>query len=151
MKARLRLDCKGSGELGMVRGNSTASAAGRRRRISRLSAVALVCAFPVWAQDAGRDLAKDASPAPAPASVVQAFDIAPQPLGTALVRFSEATGIQLFLDSSVARGIQSPGVQGSMSRQEALNRLLAGSGLVYRFTNANTVTVEKPGAAVPGA
>jgi iron complex outermembrane receptor protein len=134
----------------MACGNSTVAAERRRRRIGRFAVVVLAFSSPVWAQDDGKDPVV-APPALAQASVVQAFDIAPQSLGTALVRFSERTGIQLFLDSSVARGIQSPGVQGTMSRQEALNRLLAGSGLVYRFTNANTVAIEKPGATVvPG-
>jgi len=120
------------------------------RGIGRLAAVALVSASPAWAQETVNELPA-APPALAQASVTQTFDIAAQPLGAALVRFSEATGIQLFLDSSVARGLQSPGVRGTMSREQALNQLLAGSGLVYRFTNANTVAVEKPGAAgAPG-
>jgi iron complex outermembrane receptor protein len=115
-----------------------------------LALFALVVAVPAWGQQGG---AADVPPgvAQAPAST-QAFDIPPQALGTALVRFSEATGIQLFMDSTIARGLQSPGVRGTMSRTDALSQLLAGSGLVYRFTNANTVTVEKPGAGLaPGA
>lgn len=80
-----------------------------------------------------------------------AFDIPPQPLSQALVRFSKDTGLQLFYGASIARGINSPGVQGTLSRSAALTRLLAGSGLTYRFNNANTVTIQKPGDAVAGA
>ena len=98
------------------------------RGIGRLAAVALVSASPAWAQETVNELPA-APPALAQASVTQTFDIAAQPLGAALVRFSEATGIQLFLDFSVARGLQSPGVRGTMSREQALNQLLAGSGL----------------------
>ena len=42
-------------------------------------------------------------------TATQAFDIAPQPLPSALIRFSETTGIQLFFDASMARDLQSPG------------------------------------------
>ncbi len=119
-----------------------------------LVAVALVAAGigPAAAQGVPSQIVSP-DPSTAQASATQAFDIPPQPLGTALVRFSEATGIQLFFDATLARGLQSPGVSGSMTRQDALGRLLAGSGLVYRFTNATTVAVERPGAsgASPGA
>ena len=115
-----------------------------------LVAVALVAAGigPAAAQGVPSQIVSP-DPSTAQASATQAFDIPPQPLGTALVRFSEATGIQLFFDATIARGLQSPGVSGSMTRQDALGRLLAGSGLVYRFTNATTVAVERPGTS-PG-
>ena len=58
--------------------------------------MALVSASPAWAQETVNELPA-APPAPARASVTQTFDIATQPLGAALVRFSESTGIQLFL------------------------------------------------------
>ena len=88
-------------------------------------------------------------PAVAQSSAEQTFDIAAQPLGSALIRFSDATGIQLFFDASLTRGLQSPGASGALSPSEALSRLLAGSGLTFRFTNATTITLER--AAVPPA
>jgi len=124
-----------------------------RRGRSLIVAVALVSAgiVPAVAQDVPPQgvlpQVEASDPSMAQASAVQAFDIPAQPLGTALVRFSEATGIQLFFDATIARGLQSPGVSGSMTRQDALGRLLSGSGLVYRFTNATTVAVERPGAS----
>jgi TonB-dependent siderophore receptor len=78
-----------------------------------------------------------------------AFDIPAQPLIPALVAFSDVTGLQLFFDSALARDLASPGVSGSMAPEAALRRLLAGTGMTYRFTNANTVTLEK--AAADGA
>ena len=83
------------------------------------------------------------------AAAEQTFDIAAQPLGSALIRFSDATGIQLFFDASLTRGLQSPGVSGALAPSEALSRLLAGSGLTFRFTNATTITLER--APVPPA
>lgn len=71
------------------------------------------------------------------------FNIAPQPLSAALVQFSNATGLQLFFNMDLARGLRSPGAQGSLSRTEALNRILSGSGLHSSFTNASTVTIRR--------
>ena len=67
-------------------------------------------------------------PAVAQSATEQTFDIAAQPLGLALIRFSDATGIQLF-DASLTRGLQSPGAPSrALAPSEALSRLLAGSG-----------------------
>ncbi len=71
----------------------------------------------------------------------QRFDIPPQSLDTALVAFGEATGLQLFVDATLTRDRRSPGVSGHMDREQALARLLAGSGLAYRFTEGNTLTL----------
>lgn len=93
-----------------------------------------------------------AHPASAQATAQQAsYDIPAQPLSRALVRFSNATGLQLFYDATLVRGRTSPGVSGSMSRQEALSRLLAGTGLSYSFTNNNTVTISDRVAAAHDA
>ncbi|MGS1096517.1 TonB-dependent siderophore receptor (plasmid) [Aquamicrobium terrae] len=78
------------------------------------------------------------------------YSIAAQPLSSALVQFSNATGTQLFFDANLVRGKNSPGVSGSLTRGEALGRLLAGSGLVYRVSG-NTVTVTDPARADVGA
>lgn len=90
------------------------------------------------------------------AAAKTSFNIRPQPLSQALVQFSNSTGVQLFFNADLARGINSQGAQGSLTRIEALGRILAGSGLTYKFTNASTVSIQKPtsGSAagtVPGA
>ncbi len=73
------------------------------------------------------------------------FNIRAQPLSQVLLQFSNATNIQLFFNASLVRGINSSGARGQLSHAEALSRLLAGSGLNYRFTNATTVTIERIG------
>ncbi|CAK7258115.1 outer-membrane receptor for ferric coprogen and ferric-rhodotorulic acid [Shinella sp. WSC3-e] len=75
-----------------------------------------------------------------------AFAIPAQPLSSALVQFANATGIQLFYDANLVRGKSSGGAQGALSRSDALNRILAGTGLVTRI-NGNTVTIVDPVAA----
>lgn len=81
----------------------------------------------------------------------QTYSIPAQSLSTALLQFANQTGLQLFYDSSVISGKRSPGVSGSMSRQAALQRILSGSGLAYRFTNATTVAISDPRDASSGA
>lgn len=84
------------------------------------------------------------SPAAA-AGQSHAFAIPAQSLVTALARFTETSGVQFFFDAAIARNVQSPGVTGSLTAEAALQRLLDGTGLTYRFTNATTVTlVEAP-------
>jgi iron complex outermembrane receptor protein len=78
------------------------------------------------------------------ASARASFNIRPQPLAQALISFSSTTGVQLFFDANLVRGKQSPGAEGAMSSGQALARILSGSGLNYRFTNASTVTITGP-------
>jgi iron complex outermembrane receptor protein len=78
------------------------------------------------------------------------LDIPAQPLSQALVRFSTATGMQVFVNAGLLRGINSPGVNGALTPSDALSRLLAGTGLTYRFTNASTVAIERPDMAASG-
>ncbi len=79
------------------------------------------------------------------------YDIAPQPLSQALVQFSKVTGVQLFFNADLARGLSSKGARGALTRAEALERILTGSGLVYHFTNPATVTISNPAGASGGS
>jgi TonB-dependent siderophore receptor len=71
------------------------------------------------------------------------FDIPPQPLAQALLDFSRATGVELFFDDALVAGLNSPGLSGNFTDEEALRQLLSGSGLTHRFTNPNTVILER--------
>ncbi|GEC17475.1 TonB-dependent siderophore receptor [Nitrobacter winogradskyi] len=76
---------------------------------------------------------------------VRNLDIPPQGLSSALVAFSRQTRVQIFVDQTLASGKTSPGVSGALAPAAALNRLLAGTGLTYRFTNTTSVSIERPG------
>lgn len=96
------------------------------------------------------------SPAPVFAQAAEktgrvSYDIAPQPLSQALVQFSRVTGVQLFFNADLARGISSKGASGPLTRAEALERILGGSGLIYRFTNPTTVTISNSARAAAGS
>ena len=84
-----------------------------------------------------------ASSAIAGAGQKQNFNIPAQSLSSALLQFSESTGIKTFFSADVARDIKTPGLSGNYTPQQALQRLLDGSGLNYRMTGTNTVTLEK--------
>ncbi len=75
------------------------------------------------------------------AAELQGFDIAPQPLAEALLLFGEQSGMQVSTHGDLVRGLSSPGVTGTMTREQALTRLLAGTGLTFRQAGADTVTL----------
>jgi len=97
--------------------------------------------------------AQSAPPAPAarPTLVAQTrpFNIPAQPLDSALAAYAAATGVQVLYDSRITSGLQSPGVSGPLAPEEALRRLVAGSGLLVRFTGARAATLEKVQASTP--
>lgn len=59
----------------------------------------------------------------------RSFNIPAQPLSSALLEFSRQSNIAVGVDPALVNGRQAPGVQGTLTPSEALNRLLAGSGL----------------------
>jgi len=73
--------------------------------------------------------------------VQRAFDIPPGPLGSALNRFADRAGLALTFDPGLLSGLRTDGLAGEYTVRAGLRRLLAGSGLDYRFSDANTVTV----------
>lgn len=81
--------------------------------------------------------------AQAPPDEPKTFKIASQALDGALIEFSAVTGIQVLVEGELTAGVASPGVSGSLPPEQALQRLLGNSDLTYRFTNANTVTLEQ--------
>lgn len=74
------------------------------------------------------------------------FNIAPQALTEALIKYSEQSGIQVSSPSRVVAGKASSGVVGEFSAAEALTRLLGGTGLAYDFIDSTTVAVRAPSA-----
>ena len=86
-------------------------------------------------------------PLEAQASRTATFDIPSQPLAQALTAFGRQSGMQIAVDTAAVAGKTSGSVNGTMTAEQALRQLLAGSGLTYQFTSANAVTVA---GAAPG-
>jgi len=75
------------------------------------------------------------------------YQIRSQTLDKALVDFSLKSGLQIIADGKLTSGITSPGVSGRYSQEQALQKLLAGTGVTVQTNRNGTVTLEK--AAVP--
>ncbi len=71
------------------------------------------------------------------------FNIPAQNLGQALEFFGAQSGLQVASSAANTGNLLSVAVSGNLSAQEALNQLLAGTGLEYRFVNTNTVIIEQ--------
>lgn len=71
------------------------------------------------------------------------FDIPPQDLTSALSSFGESSSLQLLYDAALARGLNTEGVSGSYTPEQALRILLAGTGLTARFAGSDAVTLER--------
>jgi len=88
----------------------------------------------------------------APAQRARTFDIPSQSLTDGLTLFGRQSGLQISVHADLVRGLTTPGVSGLMTPEQALARLLAGTGLVFSISGGSTVTLQKPGAGVaPGA
>ena len=71
------------------------------------------------------------------------FNIRSQNLGSALAGFADRAGLKLLMQSNIVSGKTNPAVQGTMTREQALGRLLSGSGLNYSI-QGTTLTIHDP-------
>ncbi len=79
------------------------------------------------------------------------FDIPAQPLGSGLTAFGRQSGLQISVDAAMIGNAGTQGVSGTMTRDQALTRLLAGTGFTHRFAAGNTVMLERLPAAADAA
>ena len=70
------------------------------------------------------------------------FNQPAKPLPQALNDFSRLTGLSVVYTDEAPFGLQAPAIKGHMSADQALQRLLAQSGLTVRRTDANTFALE---------
>ena len=120
----------------------------RRRGTSRLfvlgaafmaSAVGGKLATPAYAQESAR--AGRAVSAPAPAQKLR-FDIPAGTIAAVTDQFSAQTGIRIVFAIDLIRDLPAPGVSGVMTPGEALDQLLAGTGVGFVFTGSAVVTLD---------
>lgn len=71
------------------------------------------------------------------------FNVPAGPLNRALTAFGRQAGLQVTYLTSIGTGKTSPGISGSATPEQALARILQGTGLSYRFTNATTVAISQ--------
>jgi iron complex outermembrane receptor protein len=101
-----------------------------RRYLFSFAAVALVAfASPTRAEDA------------------RFLDIPAQPLSSALIELSRQTDVVVVADPAVVNGHQAPALQGTYTPAQALDHLLAGSGLTAARRSDGSFTLSRPGAS----
>lgn len=108
-----------------------------------LSALTIHCAF---AQDSG-----SADSAAGSAADVIHFNLPAQPLPAALQSFVSVTELSVLVQNSLIEQRTSSPVQGDYSSREALQRMLAGTGLTVRFPSENAVAIVPLRGADPRA
>ena len=72
------------------------------------------------------------------------FQIPAQPLASALIVFSQQSGWQVSAESALLNSLGSAPVDGSMSPEKALARLLRNSGLQWESTSADSASILPP-------
>ncbi|WP_024690111.1 TonB-dependent siderophore receptor [Pseudomonas tremae] len=84
-------------------------------------------------------------------TAARSFSIPAGDLGQVLNSFSEQAGLALAFDPALTRGKRSTGLQGTYSTDEAIARLLGGSGLRARALSANRYRIEAAPEAIEGS
>lgn len=93
----------------------------------------------------GGTIAVSAMDAPAYAQeVTRTYNIQPQDLNSALREFAIQTGRDVLYPPEIVAGKRSPGVQGALKERQALEALLAGTGLRFTQTASNGYAVRDP-------
>ena len=78
------------------------------------------------------------------------FAIPPQPLFDALALFGRQSGLQVSVDAELVRDLESPGATGSFSPEQALRRLLTGTGISYRIAEGDTFFFQQAARQLEG-
>ncbi|WP_275525186.1 TonB-dependent siderophore receptor [Burkholderia cenocepacia] len=86
-----------------------------------------------------------------PLHAQSAVDLPAQPLSSALVRLASAMGVNILAPDKLVAGRQAPAVSGQMSLRDALDRLLAGTGLKAVARGDKTYVIEASSSALQAA
>ena len=83
-----------------------------------------------------------AGPAPTAAGEARvSFNIPVQSLESAVTAFGMQSGYQVAVDQATLNGLTGNKVRGNFTPAEALNRLLSGTGVSYRLSDENSITL----------
>jgi len=77
------------------------------------------------------------------AAHAQDFNIPGDSLSSALNEFTTQSGITLIASSAELRGLKTPGVKGNLSPEDALTKLLRGTGFIYSRDGAGVLVIVK--------
>ena len=80
---------------------------------------------------------------------VRRFEIPAGPLDAVLTEFERISGLKIVLSQEGIRNVASPGVSGVYTPEQALSKLLAGTGLTYRFNSKKAVSLDLKTSLLP--
>ncbi len=95
-------------------------------------------------------MAQSAPPSATTDSQQRSFDIVAQPLDTALTRLADQAGVRILFASNEVAALQGPRLAGRFSVEQALTRLLAGSGLDWHWREPGIAVVSRAAAGANG-
>lgn len=71
------------------------------------------------------------------------YNITSQDLGTALTQLARQSNREIYFSADLTRGLRSPRLQGRLTLEQALDRLLRGTGLRYRLNSAGAIVISR--------
>ena len=96
----------------------------------------------VWAAAFGLH-AQPLPPATQQGALPAEINLVSEPLGAALARLMSATGLAIVVDSDLTDGLRSATVEGIFAPEQALHRMLAGTGLEARAIGPGLFTLAR--------
>ena len=99
----------------------------------------------IWTPSETMPVLRWQTPAAVPAQAtapVYTFGIPAGPLTAAIAEFERVTSVRVTFDATTVRDLTTAGVNGTLTAAQALARLLDGSSLSHRFTDASAAVVE---------
>lgn len=76
-------------------------------------------------------------------SATFSVELEAQQAGPALLQLSETSGVQIIVPKEIGKNVSVPALKGEYSLTGALDEMLKGSGLTYKFASENTVVIEQ--------
>ena len=130
-----------------VPGKNTGRKHARIAKIAlHLSLAALTTPMMAQADEGVTPATTETAATPATVEAVKAdtrnYNIAKQPLYSALSTLAEQAKIQFVYNAEMVKNLTSQGVQGQFTSEEALQKVLSGTGISFRRTGSNTVALE---------
>jgi catecholate siderophore receptor len=89
--------------------------------------------------------ASNTSPSQTQGLPVRRFDIPPGPLDAVLATYQNVANIKVVIPRDSMRTVGSQGVAGLYTPEKALERILLGTGITYKFTDPGTATLSLEG------
>ncbi|MEE8295981.1 MAG: STN domain-containing protein, partial [Sphingomonadales bacterium] len=82
-------------------------------------------------------------PAMAQSKTLRNVDVSAQATGPALLELAEESGVQIMFEPGLTSNLTTSGVRGNMTVEDALARLLSGTGLTFERVSENVLVVTR--------